>query len=399
MTTALDENHVDHDTRSNVEALFREARRRRRRRWTVGCCVVVLGAALGLSAGLSMTAQHGTGRITAPRTAPLAGAFSGAAAPGGATNLDILSGSLQMRVRVDTRGAASSKLAAAPGVAPPIALARQGYVIGAAMGPIGTYTSVSDDLQTVLHAWPSKDGSYPAPATDRADVWLTGPGGRPDEAQEYDGHGRAVGPPVTIPSGLGVLGQVGTTLVLVGPSPDQDLVLWDPRAQRVLSTPAPWDQEAASGSTLAWTTGAVLRVATATGSVVHTIEGPPGDWATALAFSPTGSRITVVWAPHPGSAMATTRASADEHSELDVVDTSSGAVHPVPGGQGATGPVAWAPSGDRIFFGQALGRGSSTAVASYALGGRRSTMLRMPGVNLPEDFDPATSALVAWNTR
>ena len=398
--TLLDEKYADHDTRSNVvEALFREARRRRRRRWTVACGAVVLGAALGLSAGVSLTARDGTDRTTTSRTAPAGPAFPGSAAPHRATNLDILSGSLRLRVRFDARDGAGSKVPAAPGVAPPVALARAGYVIGTAMGPIGTYASVSNDLQTVLYSWPSQDGSSPAPATDRGDVWLTGPDGRPGVAQEYDGRGHVVGAPVSIPPGMGVTGEVGTTLVLVGPPPEQDLVLWDPQGHRLLPTLGPWDQEATSGSTLAWTDGAVLRVATATGSVVQTVEGPPGDWATALAFSPSGSRIAVAWAPHPGSALATTRASIDEHSELDVVDTSSGAMQPVPGSRGATGPVAWAPGGGRIFFGQAVRRGSSVAVSSYALGGRRATLLRLSGANLPGDFSPPTAALVAWSSR
>ncbi len=93
------------------------------------------------------------------------------------------------------------------------------------------------------------------------------------------------------------------------------------------------------------------------------------------------------------------RASIDEHSELDVVDTSSGAVQPVPGSQGATGPVAWAPGGGRIFFGQAVRRGSSVAVSSYALGGRRATLLRLSGASLPKGFSPPTAALVAWSGR
>ena len=104
VTTLLDEKHVDDDTRSNVEALFREARRRRRRRWFLGCCAVVLGATIGLSAGLSLTAPDGAGRTTTPRTAPPGPALTGAAAPHGATNLDILSGSIQLRVRFDARG-------------------------------------------------------------------------------------------------------------------------------------------------------------------------------------------------------------------------------------------------------------------------------------------------------
>ena len=78
-------------------------------------------------------------------------------------------------------------------MAPRVALPRAGYVIGTARGPVGQYASVSNDLQHVLYSWPSDDGLDPAPASDFADVWLTGPGGRPDQAQEYDGRGHVVG--------------------------------------------------------------------------------------------------------------------------------------------------------------------------------------------------------------
>jgi hypothetical protein len=400
VTSLLDERVVvDHEAPSKFDALFREARRRRRRRWALGCCSVVMVTALGLTAGLWSTTRNPVHSEWTSRPIPPGPAAAGSAPAGRATNLDIFSGSLQLRVRFDARGRARSKVPAAPGVAPPVALARAGYVIGAAMGPIGTYASISNDLQTVLYSWPSQDGSSPAPATDRADVWLTGPGGRPGVAQEYDGRGHVVGPAVSIPPDMGVTGEVGTTLVLVGPPPEQDLALWDPQGHRLLLTLGPWDQEATSGSTLAWTDGSVLRVATAMGSVVQTIEGPTGDWATALAFSPSGSRIAVAWAPHPGSVLATARTSIDEHSELYVVDTSSGMVQPVPGSRGATGPVAWAPGGGLIFFGQAVRHGSSVAVSSYSLGGRRATLLRLSGASLPGDFSPPTAALVAWSGR
>ena len=73
-------------------------------------------------------------------------------------------------------------------------------------------------------------------------------------------------------------------------------------------------------------------------------------------------------------------------------------MQPVAGSRGATGPVAWDPGGGRIFFGQTVGGGSSVAVASYELGGRRATLLHLPGVSLPEDFSSATGALVVWTT-
>jgi hypothetical protein len=399
VTALLEDRGVDRDTRSEVEALFREARRRRRRRWVIGSCAVVLAAALGLSAGLMLTVQMqgGGDRTTTPRTTPTGPALRGAATHHGATNLDILSGSLQTRVRFDVRTDKASSIPAAPGLAPPLALSREGYVIGRAMGPRGQYASISNGLQRVLYSWPSNDGSYPAPASDSADVWLTGPDGRPYLAQEYDGRGHAVGPPVTIPAGMLVLGEVGTTIVLQGPPPDQNLALWDPREARLVSTLGPRDQVATSGSTLAWTTGALLRVATPSGSVVRAVDGPPGDWATSLAFSPTGRQIAVVWAPHPGSAWARTRASVNEQSTLVLVDTGSGLRHFVPGSRGATGPVAWAPGGGRLFFGRALGGGSSAAVASYEVGApRATTLLHLRGVNLPQDFDAATGTLVAW---
>jgi hypothetical protein len=310
------------------------------------------------------------------------------------TNLDILSGPLQLRVRLDARNGRGSSVPAAPGVAPPLALPRSGYVIGTAMG---RYESVSNDLRTVLYRWPSNDGAYPAPAGNPADVWLTGPGGRADRAQEYDGRGRAVGPPVTIPAGMLVRGEVGTALVLQGPPPAQDLALWDPRGEGLAITLGPWDQEATSGSMLAWTTGSLLRLATPRGSVVQTVRGPAGDRAASLAFSPAGDRIAVVWAPQTGSVGAMTRASVAQRSELALVTTTTGPPQPVRGSQGASGPEAWSPDGRRVFFGEMSDHGSSVAVASYELGSPRAGVLHLPGVNVPEDFGPATAALVAWN--
>jgi hypothetical protein len=390
---------VDHDVRSEVDALFREARRRRRRRWAIGCGAVAISTSLGVFAGVSFLRPGRPSRVAPSGATPSGATPSGAiirtAPPAPATNLDILSGSLQLRIRLGARAGKSSSVPATPGVAPPLALAREGYLIGIAMG---RYESVSDDLRTVAYRWPSGDGQYPAPASNPADVWLTGPGGDPSRAEEFDGRGQPVASPVPIPPGMVVLGEVGDSLVLQGPAPAQDLGVWDSQEQRFLATLGPWDQEATSGSMLAWTAGSVLRVATRTGFVVQTADGPSGDWATSLAISPDGRRIAVVWAPRPGSPGATTRSAQAERSTVDLVAMASGASRPVPGSRGATGPVAWSPDGSHIFFGQTPGTGSSAAVAAYGLGTPRAEPLRPSGVSLPAGFGPATGALVTWRT-
>jgi hypothetical protein len=394
VTALIDEKVVvDHDVRRNVEALFREARRRRRRRWVVGCAAVAISTTVGVLVGVSLSRAGGPTPAALARLGP-SPIVTRTAAPAPVTNLDILSGSLQLRVRIAPRAGLRSSIPATPGVAPALALARQGYVIGSVMG---RYESVSDDLRTVLYRWPSGDGQYPAPAGNLNDVWLTSPSGDPSRAQEFDGRGDPAGPPVTIPAGMLVRGEVGATLVLQGPPPAQDLALWDSQDQRLLVTLGPWDQEASSGSLLAWTTGPVLRLANATGSVVQTVEGPAGDRATSLAFSPNGDRIAVVWAPRPGSPGAT-RSSLAEQGVLDLVRAASGATFPVPDSRIVTGPVAWSPDGRRIYFGQTSGTGSPGAVASFRLGAPGAARLHLPGVIVPVGFGPATGALVPWRT-
>jgi hypothetical protein len=395
VTALLDEKIVvDRDVRFEVEALFREARRRRRRRWVIGCGAIASSTTLGVLAGVSLSRAGMPSRATVTRVAPPGPAVTPSTAPAPVTNLDILSGSLQLRVRIGPRADRRSNIPAAPGVAPPLALARVGYLIGTVTG---RYESVSDDLRTVLYRWPSDDGQYPAPAGNPSDVWLTRLWGDPSQAQEFDSRGDPAGPPVTIPAGMLVRGEVGSALVLQGPPPSQDLALWDARDHRLLAGLGPWDQETSSGSLLAWTTGSVLRVADPTGSVVQRVEGPAGNWATSLAFSPDGHRIAIVWAPRPGTVGAT-RSALAQHGELDLVTATSGATTRVGDSRGATGPVAWSPDGRRIFFGQTSGTGSSSRVASYGLGRSGAARLRLPGVNIPAGFGPSTGALVSWRT-
>ena len=75
---------------------------------------------------------------------------------------------------------------------------------------------------------------YPAPASNPADIWLSKPYSTPAQAQEFNVDERPVGPPVTLPLGAIVLGEVGQELVLQSAQPSALLELWDPSSHAVV---------------------------------------------------------------------------------------------------------------------------------------------------------------------
>ena len=370
----------------DLEVLFKEARRRRRRRWFLGMVLVIaLSVAMVIAA---MTIQFGGPPSTtqsAPANSPTP---ANAVSDLRGLNLDILSAQTQVSASLGESNQKPSVRLATPGIAPPLALARDGYVVGIAMG---TLESVSDNLQKVLHSWAS-DGQYAAPASNPAYVWLSDPYGQPSQAQEFDEHGNPVRPAVSIPRGSIVDGQSGSFLVLQGPPPSQVLELWDPAAQELGATLGPWDQEAASASDVAWTTGHVLHLETTANRSSIDIDGPSGDWAESISFSPNGRRIAIVWAPLPGT--ESSRDGMVAKSTLSVLDVELGTLQTVPDSSGALGPLAWAPDGAHLFFARSIREKSG--IESYAISSELSTILIVQNVHLPADFSAATGALIVW---
>ena len=129
---------------------------------------------------------------------------------------------------------------------------------------------------------------------------------------------------VAIPSGSIVLGQFGPVLVLQSAQPSSLLELWNPSTQTIVASLGPFDQLAVSPTSVAWTLTNSLDVATADGVVRRLPSGPVGDWATALAFSPTGSKLATVWAPSPASERADSTESAWHYRSLSLLDIGSG---------------------------------------------------------------------------
>jgi hypothetical protein len=309
--------------------------------------------------------------------------------------LDVLTDGEQVSVRLTSGAHKGSTRSAAPGVRAPIAFPRQGYVLAE---DVGGYESVSYDLQTIYFSWDGSQGSDPVPASDPADIWLSDPSNHSGQAQEFDEYGQKVGPPVAIPSESGVVGQTGSNLVVLVQSPPsgQLLLLWNPVDQRVVATLGQFDQQVSTGKFVAWSARNELYVDSPDGSGLVRAAGPVGDWATALAFDPGGTKLAVVWAPRPGSAEATSRAVIDRHSRLGLVDIESGTSRLIASSQGVIGPLAWAPDGGRLYFGQAGSRGQSVKIATYALTSDRLTSVELHTLHLPSDFNQSTGALISW---
>lgn len=152
--TLLDDHPLAQPTSTDVEVLFKEARGRRRRRWVRGSCLAVTGilaALLGLDlSGMgSLQSTHPSGGNS--QKAPVRQSSDGSR-----VNVDVLTAQAQTTVRVaGTKVVRGSAAPAAPGVGPPIALPREGYIIGITGGH---YQSISDDLQTIVHTWSSVGG-------------------------------------------------------------------------------------------------------------------------------------------------------------------------------------------------------------------------------------------------
>jgi hypothetical protein len=388
------------------QVLRRKKAKRATRRAVLGSGVAAVVVVLG-----ALIAVHTTGTVPGSSATGAPGPHSPATtrlplrpvlAVSPSINLDIVSAADQVSVNL-----ASGSIERSPGLVNPaaagtgvaIAFARSGYIVGYSSTGDG-YVSVSDDLQRVLHVWP---GAGPAPAADPSDVWLSTPFADPSVAQEFNERQQAVGPAVGIPTDTIVQGQIGTDLILVGAPPAQTLELWNPISQTMVATLGPFDQVATTSTELAWTSGATVHLVAAAGSAPVTVDGPAGDWATSLAFSPAGSQVAVVWAPAPGSLPGATRATIEAHSTMAVVDVAAADSTIVPGSAGAVGPAAWTADGTRLFFGQSVGSPPTegarhVVISTYRLGSVRATALSLPDVTLPDDFGASTGSLIVWKS-
>jgi hypothetical protein len=383
------------DASSNAaEALFKEARRRRQRRWALGTGILVL--VVGLVGGVSASTTFGRPNAATHASPASEDRASIDRSVGPPPNLDVLAGGVQVSARLRSGPRMGSTKPAGPGVQAPIAFPRRGYVLAES---VGGYESVSYDLQTVSFSWAGVPGSNPAPASNPGDIWLSDPSDQIGRAQEFDEYGRKVGSPVVIPSQSLVVGQTGPDLIVVTQSPPtgQPLLLWDPADQRVVATLGQFDQQVSTGRFVAWTIGNELYVDSPVGSRILSATGPEGDWATALALNPGGTKVAVVWAPRPGSAEATSREAVDRHSELALVDIESGAIEPIDGSENIVGPLAWAPHGEHLYFGQAQRSGRSIKIATYDVASGRLTTVQLPNLDLPVSFSQSTGTLVPWS--
>lgn len=393
MTVAEERVHVADKDTSQVEVLIREARQHRRRRWAVRCAIVLLALAMaGALLAITTLARTGTSNRSKSPTLSRTPATGAAISP---INLDILSGLMQVNVSVTHGNHGESSKLAGPGIRAPVAFPRQGYVLAL---DVGGYESVSYDLQTILYTWDGSQGSNPVPASNPADVWLSDPAGHIGEAQEFDGYGSAVGPPVGIPPQSVVLGQTSANLVLVSQSPPggQPLLLWSPVEQRVVATLGAFNQEVVAPTFVAWTVGNSLYVDSSEGSRLSTAFGPADDWATALAVNPSGTKLAIVWAPRPGSPGARTRSVMVDHSRLGLVNIASGVGGLIAGSQGAVGPLAWTPDGEHLYFGRAVNGATSVKIATYDPAAHSLSTVKLSKVSIPYYFDQATGALIAW---
>jgi hypothetical protein len=386
--TLLKDPRVDRRIFTEIEALFKEARRRRRRRWLLASCVVVSLAALVVAAGIVLSQGSAPGPASTRASVPRSPAVH-RSSPIQPLHLDVLSAQSQVSVRFAGGEQEGSVRSITAGDAPAVGLARQGYVLGTVLGRLA---SVSDDLHHVLHTWAPSDGQYPAPASDPSDVWLSEPYAEPSRAQEFDGYGHPIGAATTLPEGSLVLGQSGAFLLVQGPPPAQILELWNPANQQLVLVSGTWDQEASSSAKIAWTTRNLLYLETPSGQDTSVIEGPSGDRATWLVFSPNGRDLAVVWSPRPGSAVSSE--SLAVKGEVTVIDVESDGERQVPSSRGDVGPVAWAPdSGRLLFIGRVLG---GAQIMSWAPDSDESTVLDASRFSVPSDFSPATGSLIAW---
>jgi hypothetical protein len=369
-------------------AFVRRRRARARKRAAVGSLAIAV-CAVALAVGLSV---GGPQTVRTPNTVPVL-----EVAP--STNLDIVSNQTQVSVNlasgdIEHSSGVVSSAASAASIA--MGIHRRGFIAGIGQG----YVSVSDDLQTVLHTWTGRYGTYGAPAANPSNLWISDPYGTPSTATEVNGNEVAVGPSVAIPRGTIVSAQIGSDLVLENNgngNGNETLELWNPASGRVIVNYGAYDQVAASVSRFAWTTGNSIHIVNTGGKAGPTVIGPAGDWAKDVVFSPDGSRVAVLWGPAPGSLPAASIRETQLASEVEIVEGTDGSASTVPNSSGATGPIAWMPDGSRIFFGQIGHDGSSLAIATFALGSSSSEQLAIPDVQLPANFSSSTSGLFIWS--
>jgi hypothetical protein len=369
---------------------LRRLRMQRRKRRTISGSVgalVVVAATLIVSVFVSSTPSTTTRILANQPVLDVAPSI----------NLDIVSAQTQISVNLASGSVETSPAfaqQASPGAGGAVAFPRQGYVL--VLSPEG-YTSVSNDLQHVLHTWSLARGMYPAPASNPADIWLSQPYETPAQAQEFNFEQKPVGAPVPLPSGAIVLGELGQDLILQSAQPSALLELWDPSTQTVVESLGHYDQLARSSTSVAWTSGSVLNIAKADGGIVHEPSGPVGDWSTALAFSPDGSTLAIAWSPSPGSQQSVSRKPIDELRSLSLLNTSSGQTSTVPDSQGTVGPISWTSDGTRTFFAQSSADSASVGISTYRIGDAHSKRLAIPRLALPAYFGPSMGSVFVWD--
>ncbi len=314
-------------------------------------------------------------------------------------NLGIVTAQQQVTVNL-AHGYIHGRTSSLPlGAGPAYVLSRAGYVIGLGGADLGLsadqLVSLSPNLQQVLHRWGPSAGSYPAPANNPQDVWLTRSPFGATSAAEYDGRGVMVGQPISIPARSIVIGQSGPSLILEKSPTTQVLELWDPVSESGIASLGPWDQVASTSTQVVWTFGNTLHVDNPEGDPLRSVAGPSGDWVTAMSISPDASKAAVVWAPRPGSPGAVSFRSIARLSRLVLIDLKTGRSAVVPASIGASGPLAWTPDGSRLFFGQ-FNKQHSPGIATYALASSKAHRLELPGVKLPADFGPPVGSIYVW---
>lgn len=385
-----DESAIPRATQSGVEhgeqALIDEARRRQRRRYRrlgFTAVVVAIAGVLIVTASVVYTSGRRAGRSTTSVRTPVLGVRTPIVldfflTPGtgfGTTN-----------VTVDLNTGIASQ---APD---PVAAAipRDGYIFVSSQD---YWVSRSYDLRHTIHTWTDEYGAYFAPASNPADIWATSGSG---QAVELNVNEQPVRAPVALPSGFIVEGQVGPNLVLTAAYPAPALVLWDPVTQRVLAVlSAPdtvnrIDQIATGNGLLAWTVGNVVHFVHPDGTTASVVTGPPGMWATSVAFAPKGPLVAMVWQPALGTLLG------GRSGYVALVNAPRGSSSTVPGSSGAASPVEWSPDGTRVFFPVQTRWTVPPVMASYLLGTSAARHLDIAGLGLPTHF-PVDGALVVWS--